>query len=211
MIQSKILLADPHAITRKGLAQIIRETPDFELSDQATNKQELLEKLDLLNLDIVLLDVSTSDETDWQVILEIKAIYPDLPVIVLNFLSDEKSAIPYYKAGASGYLTKECSEKELVTAIRKVVSGGKYVSSKFAETLVAGLEDDANRPLHDTLSPREFQVLVMISSGKTLTQVAKELNLGIPTIGTYRRRILEKLGLENTAQMIRYSFENKII
>ncbi len=211
MKKIKIIIADDHAIVRKGLIQIISETPDFELVDEASDGNMLLEKIVQHDLDIVLLDIAMPGKTGWEAILEIKNHFPNLPVLILSVSSEENYAIQFYKAGASGYITKDEAPEELVIAIRKVVSGGKYVSPLFAEKLLTCLEEDNERPPHENLSPREFQVLVMISSGKTLTEIAKELYLGIPTIGTYRRRILEKLGLDNTAQIIKYSYENKIV
>ena len=207
----KIIIADDHAVVRKGLIQIIDETPDLHLIDQAGDGIELLEKLPGQDVDVLLLDINMPGQTGWEVIHKVNHDYPDIKVVILSISSEENYAKQFYKAGAAGYLTKDSAPEQLVEAIRKVANGGIYVSQKFAEKIVSGLKNDLDKAPHEDLSPRELQIFCMIGSGKTLTEIANELNLGVGTVGTYRSRILAKTTLKNNAQITNYAFKNKLI
>ena len=207
----KIIIADDHAVVRKGLIQIIDETPDLELVDQAGDGNEVLRKLPHLDVDVLLLDINMPGQTGWEIMQKVHQEYPDIKVVILSVSSEENYAKQFYKAGAAGYLTKDSAPEQLVEAIRKVADGGIYVSQKFAEKMVNGLKNDSDRALHENLSPRELQIFCMIGAGKTLTEIAAELSLGVGTVGTYRSRILAKTTLKNNAQITNYAFKNKLI
>lgn len=207
----KIIIADDHAVVRKGLIQIIDETPDMELIDQAGDGNELLAKLPGQDVDVLLLDINMPGQTGWEVMQKVHHEYPELRVVILSISSEENYAKQFYKAGAAGYLTKDSAPEQLVEAIRKVSGGGIYVSQKFAEKMVSGLKNDSDKALHENLSPRELQIFCMIGAGKTLTEIASELSLGVGTVGTYRSRILAKTTLKNNAQMTNYAYKNKLI
>ena len=207
----KIIIADDHAVVRRGLIQIIDENEDLELVDQASDGVEVLTKLSRNDVDVLLLDINMPGQTGWEVMHKVNSEYPNIKVIILSVSSEENYAKQFYKAGASGYLTKDSAPDQLVEAIRKVAEGGVYVSQKFAENMVNGLKDDLEKSLHEKLSPRELQIFCMIGSGKTLTEIADELSLGVGTVGTYRSRILSKTTLKNNAQITNYAFKNKLI
>ena len=207
----KIAIADDHELIRMGLIQIIKDTPDFELVVEASNGAELLQKIENQRADIVLLDISMPEKNGWEVMEEIKQDFPDLKVLILSVSPEEDYAIPFFKAGASGYMTKESAQTELVEAIRKVAKGGKYVSPDMAEKFVSVFSKGYEPDPHELLSPREFQVFIKIASGVSLTNIAAELNLAVPTIGTYRARILTKLKLENNSQLTKYAYLNNLL
>lgn len=207
----KIIIADDHAVVRKGLIQIIDETPDLELIDQAGDGNELLAKLHGQDVDVLLLDINMPGQTGWEVMQKVHREYPDIKVVILSVSSEENYAKQFYKAGAVGYLTKDSAPEQLVEAIRKVFDGGIYVSQKFAEKMVHSIKNDSDKALHENLSPRELQIFCMIGAGKTLTEISTELNLGVGTVGTYRSRILAKTTLKNNAQITNYAFKNKLI
>ena len=207
----KIAIADDHELIRMGLTQIISDNNDFELVVEAANGAELLKKVDEESIDIVLLDISMPEKNGWEVMEEIKQHHPDLKVIILSVSPEEDYAIQFYKAGAVGYMAKDSAQTELVQAIRKVANGGKYVSPNMAEKFVSVFSKGYEPIPHELLSPREFQVFIKIASGVSLTHIAAELNLAIPTIGTYRSRILTKLNLENNSQLTKYAYQNNLL
>jgi len=207
----KIIIADDHAVVRKGLIQIIDETPNLQLIDQASDGNELLTKLPGQDVDVLLLDINMPGQTGWEVMQKVHHEFPEIKVVILSISSEENYAKQFYKAGAVGYLTKDSAPEQLVEAIQKVADGRIYVSQKFAEKMVNGLKNDSDMALHENLSPRELQIFCMIGAGKTLTEIAKELKLGVGTVGTYRSRILAKTTLKNNAQITSYAFKNKLI
>jgi two-component system invasion response regulator UvrY len=196
----KILIADDHPVVRRGLKQIVAEIPGMAIVDEATNGWEVLSKVRTGDYDVVLLDVLT----------QLKSEKPRLPILVLSMHPEEQFAVRALRAGASGYLTKESASDELVTAIQKVSSGGKYVSSSLAERLVSIMQK-AEQPPHESLSNREYQVMCLLASGKTVTEIAEALSLSIKTISTYRSRILEKMGMKSNAELIRYAVDNHLV
>lgn len=207
----KILVADDHAVVRAGLRQIITGIPDMVIADEAGSGQEALTKILNNDYDMVLLDISMPDRSGLDILKEAKNQKPKLHILILTIHPEEQYALRVLRAGASGYLTKESAPNELITAIRKVALGGKYVSSSLAEKIAFGLEADAEKPFHQTLSDREFQVTCMIASGKTSGEIAQELLIGIKTVNTYRSRTLQKLGLRNNSELTRYVIENKLM
>ena len=207
----KIIIADDHAIVRKGLKQILEETPDMVVTDEASNGIELLDKIRKGDFDVVILDLTMPGRGGIDSLKEIKTEKSELPVLVLSVHPEEQYAMRVLKAGAAGYINKESAPVELLEAIRKVASGRKYVSAFLAEKLAFNLESDFEKPVHESLSDREFQVLCKIAMGKTVTDIANELNLSIKTISTYRTRILDKLNLKSTAEITRYAIKNGLV
>lgn len=205
-----VLIADDHPIVRQGLRQILSEIPDMMVSGEAVTGQDTLSQVRAGEWDVLVLDITMPDRSGFDILKEIKHERPNLPVLILSIHAEEQFAVRVLKAGASGYLTKENAPAELVKAIRKVVGGGKYISQKLAEMLAFGLDTNSIQRPHETLSDREFQVMQMIASGKTLADIAEELVLSAKTISTYRTRLLEKMGLKSNAEIIRYVIENDL-
>jgi two-component system invasion response regulator UvrY len=207
----KILIADDHAIIRKGMEQILAETDDIVAADEACNGQEALEKVRKNNYDMVLLDISMPGRDGLEVLKELKNMRPKLPVLMLSMYPEEQYAVRSLRSGASGYLTKDSAPDELIAAIRKVCSGGKYVSESLAEKLAYKLGDGADTPLHETLSDREYQIMCMIATGKTVTEIGEELSLSVKTVSTHRTRILNKMRMKGNAGLTRYAIENRLV
>lgn len=207
----RLIIADDHTVVRKGLKQIFEETPDIEVTDEAPTGMELLEKIKKDSFDVVLLDISMPGRDGLDVLKVLKTDMPELPVLIFTMYPEEQYALRVLKAGASGYLNKESSPEELIDAIRKVSEGRKYISPYLAELLASNLETSGEAPLHDNLSDREFQVMCMIASGKTVTEIARQLSLSINTISTYRLRILDKLNMKSNAEITHYAIKNQLV
>lgn len=207
----RIAVADDHAIVREGFKQILSDCPDIQVAGEAKNGKDMLELLRRDSFDAVVLDISLPDRSGLDVLKEIRKTHPSLPVLILTMHAEEQYALRVFKAGASGYLTKESAPEQLVNAVQKVASGGKYISPQLAEKLVGDLGSDSLRPPHETLSDREFQVLCFLASGKTAGQIAAELDLSVKTVSTYRTRILEKMRLNNNAELIHYAIQNGLV
>ena len=206
-----ILIADDHPVVRQGLRQVLSETADLVVEDEASDGQQVLDKVRQHEFDVVLLDISMPGKSGLEVLKELKRDRPGLAILVLTIFPEAQYAVRVLKAGASGYLTKESLPDELIEAIRIVSQGRKYVSSSLAEKLALDLDFDAEKPAHEALSDREFQVMCMISAGRTVTEIAAELTLSVKTVSTYRSRILEKMGLKTSAELIHYAVSNKLV
>jgi two-component system invasion response regulator UvrY len=207
----KILVADDHTIFREGLKRILAECPDVVVADEASNGREVLDKTWNNEYDMVLLDISMPGMTGLEVLKQLKNDRPRLPVLVLSMHPEEQYAVRALRAGASGYLTKESAPDELITAIRKISQGRKYITSSLAERLAFEVEADSEKPLHDVLSDREYQVLRMIASGSTIKQIATELSLSIKTVSTYRTRIMGKMKMKTNAELMHYALKHQIL
>jgi len=207
----KLLVADDHAVVRKGIMQIIAETDDIVVAGEARNGREVIEKVRKDRYDLVLLDVSMPGKDGLEVLKELKSRWPKLTVLMLSMYPEEQYAIRALRSGAAGYLTKDHASDELIAAIRKASSGGKYVSSSLAEKLISKLGNDSDSPVHEQLSDREYRIMCMIASGKTPTDIAKELVLSIKTVSTYRTRMLKKMDMKSNAEITRYVIENKLL
>ncbi|MDP2753295.1 MAG: response regulator transcription factor [Nitrospirota bacterium] len=207
----KILIADDHAIVREGLKQIISETPDMVVAAEASNGEDVLEKVSANKYDVVLLDISMPGRSGLDILRQLKIEKPKLPIMMLSVHPEEQYAVRALRAGASGYLTKESAPDELIAAIRKISQGRKYVSSSLAEKLAYELGIDVKKLRHEVLSDREFQVMCMFASGKTVKEIAAELSISIPTIRTYRIRILEKMKMKNIAEIIHYAVKQGLV
>jgi len=206
----KIILADDHALIRAGLRQYVQDTPDIKVVDEAENGTEALKKALSCDYDVLLLDIAMPGMNGLDVLKQLKNERPDTKVLVLTVHPEEQYAMRTIKAGASGYLTKDCKQQELIFAIKKLASGGRYISAPFAEKLAFGLIN-REKPLFELLSDREYQVLNMIVRGKRLKDIAEELSLSIKTISSYRARILDKLNLKTNVELARYAIDNKLI
>jgi DNA-binding NarL/FixJ family response regulator len=207
----RILVADDHEVVRKGLVKVLAETLQPIKVDEAGNGQEAMSKIWKGGYDLVVLDMKMPGKSGLDVLKEIKQHQPKLPVVILSMHPEEQFAIRAMRAGASGYLTKECAGEELVLAIRKALKGGKYISESLAQILAGELDSDSEKPLHEILSDREYQVMLMIASGKTVGTIAKELCLSVKTISSYRANILLKTRMKNNAEITHYAIQNKLV
>jgi len=207
----RILIADDHAIVREGLKQIVAESSDMAVAGEAANGQEVLEQVSKNDWDLLLLDIAMPGRAGMDILKQLRSERPELPVLMLSMYPEEQYAVRALKAGASGYLTKESAPEELIAAIRKVSQGGKYVSSSLAEKLAVYLETDHEKPVHELLSDREYQVMLMIASGKTVKQIADELSLSVKTISTYRSRTLRKMEMKNNAEITYYAIKHALV
>ena len=204
----RVLIADDHAIVRQGLRQILSDTPDLTVAGEAENGVQAVQMVRAGDWDVVLMDVSMPDRNGIDALKLIKKEFPRLPVLTLSMYPEEQYAIRALKAGAAGYLTKQSAPELLVTAIRQVASGKKYVSPSLAEELANAIGDDSERPPHEKLSDREYQTLCMIASGKTPAEIAEALNLSVKTVSVYRARLLEKMNLRNNAELTHYGLKH---
>lgn len=208
----KVLIADDHAVVRSGLKQILDETEgEIRVEGEAVNGREVLEKIQARDWDVLVLDITMPGRSGLDILKDIRQLKPGLPVLILSMHAEEQFATRMLKAGASGYLNKESAPEELVKAIRKVYSGGKYVSATQAERMVSELTGDSDKRPHEILFDREYEILCLIASGKTATQIAKELVLSVKTVSTYRSRILEKMNLSTNAQLTHYAIKNGLV
>jgi two-component system, NarL family, invasion response regulator UvrY len=207
----RILIVDDHAILLRGLKEILeREFRDVSIGGAGTAEQALTQ-LDAENWDLVILDITMPGRSGVDVLRNLKALRPKLPVLVLSMHPEDQYGRRVLKAGASGYMNKESAPEELIKAVRKLLSGGRYVSPALAETLAVDLGRDDDTPAHERLSDREFEVLRKMASGKTVGQIAQELHLSVPTVSTYRARILEKMGMSTNAELIRYALSHHLV
>ena len=206
----KILIADDHPVVRKGLKQIIEESYDMAIVDEAGSGQQVLEKVRKNTYNIVLLDISMPGRTGLDILRDLKNAKPHIHILVLSMYPEEQYALRSLKEGASGYLTKDRAIDELAAAIKKIMKGEKYISSTLAEKIVFYLEKDNEKLLHETLSNREYEVMCLIGAGKTVKEISKKLSLNIKTIYTYRYRILEKMNMKDNAEIIRYTIQNRL-
>ena len=207
----KILIADDHAIVRKGLKQIISEKGDMCIVEETDNGFDALNKISEKEFDIVLLDISMPGGNGIDILKQLKRIKPKMPVLMLSVHPEEQYAVRAIKAGASGYLTKKSAPDELIAAIRSISKGKKYVNSSIAEELIYELEVNSEKPNHRVLSDREYQVMCLFGLGKKLNEIASELCLSVQSISTYRSRILEKMNMNTTAEVIRYAIKNGLV
>lgn len=207
----KVLIADDHAIFREGLKQVIAKTANMEVADEVADGREVLAKIRENNYGLLILDISLPGRSGLDILPEVKALRPKLPVLILSMHPEEQYALRAMKSGASGYLTKGSSSQELIDALQKIAMGKKYVSESLAETLANRLGADDDGPLHERLSDREFQVMGMIAAGLPPKRIADDLMVGIKTVNTYRARILQKMGMKSNADLVRYSVEHNLI
>jgi len=207
----RVLIADDHTIVREGLKQIMSDTGDMTVTAEAATGQEALDMLLREDCDVAVLDIAMPGKNGLEVLKEIRHQKPKLPVLILSMYPEDQYAVRVLKAGADGYLTKESAPQDLITAVRRLYAGKKYISPMLAERLALTLESDSTRPPHELLSDREYQVLCRIASGKTVKEIADELALSVKTISTYRTRILEKMSMKNNAELTYYAIHNSLV
>jgi two-component system invasion response regulator UvrY len=207
----RIVTADDHAVVRRGIREIVSSEPDMEVVAEAATAQELLDFVQKRDCDAVLLDITLPGRSGLEVLKELKQGSSKLPVLILTMHAEEQFGIRTLKAGAAGYLNKESAPDELVKAIRKVVAGGRYLTPALAEALAVDVVTPSDRPLHHRLSNREDEVFRLLAAGKTVTDVGRQLALSVKTVSTHRTRILKKLRLTTTAELIRYAIQNRLV
>jgi len=207
----KVLIADDHAILRKGLIEILHESfPTMEYFE-ASNSIEALQITRKETLDLILLDISMPGRNGLETLKQIRADGTQAPILILSVQPEDQYAIRTLKAGASGFLNKDSAPEELINAVNLILRGKKYISSNIVDKLAQSLSRPIDKPLYETLSDRELQVLKFIASGKTVSEIGREISLTVNTISTYRARILDKLNLKNNAELTRYAFDNSLV
>ena len=207
----KILIADDHPMIRYGLKQIISEQKDIKVTDEAENGKQVFEFLKKNEYDLLILDLNLPDINGVEILKKLKHSKYKIPVLILSAFPEEQYAVRLIKAGASGYLNKIAVADLLIDAIRKIISGGHYISSALSEKLVSAITNDNEENVHEKLSEREFEILCLIASGKTVKDVADKLFLSIPTVYTYRSRILEKMDMKNDNELIQYCIKEGLV
>ena len=206
----RIVIADDHTIVREGLKQMLCTSEDFIIVGEACNGHEVILRTRELEFDVLLLDMSMPGRSGIELIRQVKSEKPRLRVLILSMHEEEQYAVRAIRAGASGYLTKETAAVQLVLAIRKVASGGAFITPAVAEQIALGAMPNAEGPPHSALSDREFQVMRLLVVGKSITDIASELNLSVKTVSTHKTRLMLKMGMTNQADLIRYAMENNL-
>lgn len=207
----KILICDDHKIVREGLRQILSQLPEITLISEASDGNEVLDILRKEDFTILLLDISLPDKSGLEILQTVKEKWPSINVLMLSMFSQEQYAIRSLKLGASGYLTKDTASDELLLAVKKISAGGKYISNALAEELALNLKKENYTQKHDSLSGREFEILIKIANGKSLQEIGNELFISVKTVSTYRSRIMVKMELNRNNELTRYCIENKLI
>jgi len=207
----KVLIADDHAVVRQGLRQILSGDPEMVVTGEAKDGSEAIVLARNIDWDVAVLDFSMPGPSGLDLLGEMKREFPQKPVLILSMHPEDSYATRVLKAGGSGYISKECASAELASAIKKVAGGGKYISPALAEVLAFDLAPDKVKPLHETLSDREYRVMWLLASGKQIHQISKEMNISPSTVSTYRTRVLRKLNLLSNADLVRYALSHKLV
>lgn len=207
----KILIADDHPLFREGMKKIIKEEPDMKIVAETESPPEVLELINTSKPDLLMLDISLPGRSGIDITKDVRSFHPKLPIIIISMHTEERFAVRALKAGASAYLNKECDAKVVLEAVRVVVTGKKYITPKVAEQLAHDVDSSASKLTHELLSDREFEVMQLIASGKTIRDIAEQLSLSINTINTYRMRIFEKMNLKTNIDLVHYSIQHGLI
>lgn len=207
----QILIADDHAVVRRGLKEILSEAIPAVRFSEAGSGDEVLSRLASTPVSVVVLDINMPGRSGLDVLRDVKRDYPRVPVAILSMQPEDQYAMRCLRAGASAYINKDSAPEELAEAIKKILAGGRYVSPRFAEKLVAQLDEPADKPLHELLSDREYEVMRMIASGVPLTEIGGRLHVSVKTVSTYRTRLLEKLQMKSNAELTRYAMKYKLV
>ena len=207
----KVLVADDHEVVRRGLRQILAETGDILVAAEAASAADVMRLVSEQRFDVVVLDLSMPGGSGIELIAEIRKLRPETRVLVLTVYSEEQYAVRAIKAGAAGFLTKESASDRLIEAVRKIAAGGRYVTAELAETLASLLAGETSGQPHERLSDREFEILKLLASGKTVSQVAQELSLSVKTVSTHRTRILKKMNMKTNAELTHYAVKSGLV
>ncbi len=207
----KILAVDDHAVVRAGVQYFISQVPDMKIEGEAATAQEAIRLIRSQEFDIVLLDINMPDKSGVEVLKQIKREKPDLPVLILSMHPESRYAVQILRSGASGYVQKEALAEELVNAIQTILRGHKYISHTVAELLTTELDANSEKPLHETLSKREYEIFYKLCQGHGVTKIAEDLCLSVKTVSTYRARVLQKMNMENNAGIIYYAIKQNLI
>lgn len=207
----RIVIADDHSVVRRGIREILADEADMEVIAEACTAQQLLDLLSTQRCDAVVLDIGLPGRSGLEVLDQLKQGRPSVPILIHTMHPEEQFAVRAFRAGAAGYLTKDSAPAELVKALRRIVSGGKYVGASLAEQLAARMDVRSAAPAHEALSDREFEVFRFLASGKTVSEIAEQLCLSVKTISTYRTRILQKMKMHNNAELMRYALHEKLV
>lgn len=206
---TNVLIVDDHPIVRRGLKQVLQDEPDFSVLE-AGDAREALHEIKAQPVDLVIADIDLPGMNGIELLKEIKQQYKNTPVLMLSVYPEDQVAVRVLRAGAAGFLSKETAPEQLVVAIRKILGGGKHISERVADLLVMNLGASSERSMHERLSDREFQILSLFGEGKTVKQIAESLSLSVPTVSTYRARILDKMEMKSTAELVRYAIQNRL-
>jgi DNA-binding NarL/FixJ family response regulator len=207
----RVLVVDDHAVVRRGVLQVLAEAPDMIVTGEADSGLAVLQMAQANDYDVIVLDIALPDASGLEILKQLRTLRPEQQVLMLSVYPEKQYAIRALRAGAAGYLTKDSAPDELTMAIRQVAQGRKYITRSLAEQLAVGLEEETESEPHETLSDREYQVMRLLTAGKSVTDIAGELSVSVKTVSTYRTRILEKLGLKTTAEIIRYGLERGLV
>ena len=207
----KIFIVDDHEVVRQGLKHILSQTPDIEVIGEAENGARLLEKIPGMEIDVILMDIEMPEKNGLETLLQLKILYPDLPVIILSIFQEEQYGLRLINYGAAGYLSKTSPPGQMIDAIKKVSKGGKYITPALSEKLVMNFGANPEKPLHETLSNREYQVFFMMASGQKLRDIASELSISLNTVNAHRTNILKKMNLDSNSELIRYALKNDLV
>jgi DNA-binding NarL/FixJ family response regulator len=207
----RALITDDHAVVRRGLKELLNDSHKIEVLGEASTAGEALDRVRSGQWDVVILDINLPDRNGLDLLRDLKREKPDLPVLILSVCSEDQFAVRALRSGASGYLTKASAPAQLVDAVEKVAGGGRYISPAVAERLAVLVGSDREGMPHEALSEREYQVTRMLASGKTVSQIAEEMNLSVKTISTYRSRVLDKMGMHTNAELTYYAVRNQLV
>jgi two-component system invasion response regulator UvrY len=207
----RVLIVDDHTIFRSGLKRLFSDENDISVVDEASNSTDALDKIRKHELDLVLMDVSMAGRSGLEALESLRIEFPQLPVLILSMYSEEQYAVVAMKAGANGYLSKDAEPAELIGAIRKIAAGGRYLTNRGTELMLMQFSGKDDRPSHQKLSTREFEIMRMIANGISLTEIGERLNISVKTVSTYRTRILEKIGVKSNAELAKFALRNEIV
>jgi len=207
----RLLIADDHPVVREGLKKVFEREPSFRILGEARTGQEVINKVRKNEFDLVLMDITMPGKNWLEVLKELKAEFPKLPVLIVSMHKEDEYVLRALKAGAAGYLNKDSVITELVTAVKKISQGGRYISPELAEKVLFKLDQDLEQLPHKALSDREYEVLCLIAEGKSTKEIARDLFISENTVGTYRTRILEKMRMRTTAELIRYALKHDLV
>jgi two-component system, NarL family, invasion response regulator UvrY len=207
----RVLIADDHPVVRDGLKTMLSSDPEVRVVGEASDGDEALQMMQSVEWDVAVLDYSMPGKGGVDLLAQVKHDFPERPVLILSIYPEDPHGMRALKAGAAGYITKESAGEELTAAVKKVTSGGRYVSASLAEKLAARLTPDQDRPPHERLSDREYRVMWLLASGRSLQQIAEEMHLSPSTVSTYRGRILKKLGLTSNVELVHYAMKHRLI